>query len=112
MIDLTVHEAQIEKNAQLCARQGILLPTYKEMADPDTVSAEIKEELKGIGLNQVHSRNLYRLPSAGNVGAHDWRTAEHRLDLCAGEAIAPTGKHKHVAHPVKIGQPLSIANQA
>jgi cysteine synthase len=61
MIDLTVHEAQIEKNAQLCARQGILLPTYKEMADPDTVSAEIKEELKGIGLNQVHSRNLYRV---------------------------------------------------
>ncbi len=61
MIDLTKNEAQIEKNAKLCAKQGILLPTYEEMANPDTISDEIKNELKGIGRDEVHSRNLYRV---------------------------------------------------
>jgi cysteine synthase len=61
MIDLTKNEAQIEKNARLCARQGILLPTYEQMAEPDTIPESIKEELKSIGRNDVHSRNLYRV---------------------------------------------------
>lgn len=61
MIDLTKNEAQIEKNAQLCAKQGILLPTYEEMADPAKIPEEIKKELKGIGRDEVHSRNLYRV---------------------------------------------------
>ena len=61
MIDLTRNEAQIEKNAQLCAKQGILLPTYEQMAEPDTIPAEIKEELKRIGRDEVHSRNLFRV---------------------------------------------------
>lgn len=61
MIDLTTHQEQIEKNAKLCARQGIVLPTYAEMAEPDTIDPAIKEELRGIGRDEVHSRNLFRV---------------------------------------------------
>ena len=61
MIDLTKNEAQIEKNARLCARQGIRLPTYRQMADPALIPDEIRQELKSIGLNDVHSRNLFRV---------------------------------------------------
>ncbi|MFW6214669.1 MAG: pyridoxal-phosphate dependent enzyme [Alkalispirochaetaceae bacterium] len=61
MIDLTLNEKQIEKNAALCARQGIVLPTYAQMANPETIPEEIQEELQGIGTDEVHSRNLFRV---------------------------------------------------
>ena len=61
MIDLTRNEAQIEKNAKLCAQQDIILPTFAQMADPSLVPEKIKEELKGIGRDEVHSRNLFRV---------------------------------------------------
>ena len=43
MIDLTRNEAQIEKNAKLCAQQDIILPTFAQMADPSLVPEKIKE---------------------------------------------------------------------
>jgi len=61
MIDLTRNEAQIEKNAKLCAERDIILPTYAQMADPSLIPEKIKEELKGIARDEVHSRNLFRV---------------------------------------------------
>jgi len=61
MIDLHLNEKQIEKNAKLCAKKGIILPTFAQMAEPQTIPERIKEELKDIGRNEVHSRNLYRV---------------------------------------------------
>ncbi len=61
MIDLTKDEAQIEKNAKFCAQQDIILPTFAQMADPSLIPDEIKEELKDIGRDEVHSRNLFRV---------------------------------------------------
>ncbi|MDA3948846.1 MAG: pyridoxal-phosphate dependent enzyme [Spirochaeta sp.] len=61
MIDLTKHDAQIERNARLCAKQGIRLPTYENMVNPETVPPEIVAELKKIGRDDVHSRNLFRV---------------------------------------------------
>ncbi len=61
MIDLTRNEAQIEKNAKLCAERDIILPTYAQMADPSLIPEKIKEELKSIGRDEVHSRNLFRV---------------------------------------------------
>jgi len=61
MIDLTVNEQQRKKNIQRCREKGILLPTYGQMRDPSTIPASIKKELEGIGLWDVHSRNLFRV---------------------------------------------------
>ena len=61
MIDLNVNEAQRKKNIQRCREKGILLPTYAQMRDPSKVPDSIKNELKGIGLWDVHSRNLFRV---------------------------------------------------
>ena len=60
-IDLSIHEAQRKKNIQRCREKGILLPTYAQMRDPSKVPESIKTELKGIGLWDVHSRNLFRV---------------------------------------------------
>jgi cysteine synthase A len=61
MIDLTLNEDQIEKNAKHCAQHNIILPTYKQMADPALIPESIKKELATIEINDVHPRNLFRI---------------------------------------------------
>ncbi len=61
MIDLTLNEKQIAKNAEHCKKRGILLPTYEEMRNPEKIPEDIKNELKKISREDVHSRNLYRV---------------------------------------------------
>ena len=61
MIDLKKNEERIEKNAKICAEQDIVLPTYAQMADPSLVPDSIVQELKDIGRDDVHSRNLFRV---------------------------------------------------
>ncbi len=61
MIDLRIQEAQRKKNVQRCREKGIILPTYAQMRDPSKVPASVKKELAGVGLWDVHSRNLFRV---------------------------------------------------
>ncbi|MBU0934088.1 MAG: pyridoxal-phosphate dependent enzyme [Spirochaetes bacterium] len=61
MINLEINEAGRKKNIQRCKEKGILLPTYEQMRDPSKIPQSIKDELKGIGLWDVHSRNLFRV---------------------------------------------------
>ncbi len=61
MIDLRIDEKARKKNIQRCKDNGILLPTYEQMRDPSKIPQSIKDELKGIGLWDVHSRNLFRV---------------------------------------------------
>uniref|UniRef100_A0A7C3IJM0 Pyridoxal-phosphate dependent enzyme n=1 Tax=Gracilinema caldarium TaxID=215591 RepID=A0A7C3IJM0_9SPIR len=61
MIDLQINEAQRRKNIERCKEKGILLPTYAQMRDPSLIPASIVQELKSIGLWDVHSRNLFRV---------------------------------------------------
>ena len=70
MIDLTKNEEQMDRNARLCARQGILLPTYAEMTDPETIPEEIRQELRHIGRDDVHSRNLFRVTWENEPSEH------------------------------------------
>ncbi len=61
MIDLNLNEDQIAKNAKHCAERDILLPTYSQMANPALIPNEVKAELKSIGRDEAHSRNLFRV---------------------------------------------------
>lgn len=61
MIDLHVDEKGRKKNIERCKEKGIILPTYEQMRDPSKIPQSIKDELKGIGLWDVHSRNLFRV---------------------------------------------------
>ncbi len=61
MIDLKINEAQRKKNVQRCREKGIILPTYAQMRDPSKIPQSVKDELKSIGLWDVHSRNLFRV---------------------------------------------------
>ena len=61
MIDLKINEAQRKKNVQRCREKGIILPTYAQMRDPAKIPQSVKDELKKVGLWDVHSRNLFRV---------------------------------------------------
>lgn len=61
MIDLNVNESQRKKNIQRCKEKGIILPTFAQMRDPARIPASIRKELGGIGLWDVHPRNLFRV---------------------------------------------------
>ncbi|MDA8410039.1 MAG: pyridoxal-phosphate dependent enzyme [Treponema sp.] len=61
MIDLKIDEKARKRNIERCKEKGIILPTYAQMRDPAKIPASVKAELKGIGLWDVHNRNLFRV---------------------------------------------------
>ena len=61
MIDLKINESQRKKNIQRCREKGIILPTYAQMRDPAKIPDAIKQELAGVGMWDVHVRNLFRI---------------------------------------------------
>jgi hypothetical protein len=46
---------------QRAKERNIIIPTYAQMKDPSKIPAKVKEELKGIGLWDIHPRNLFRI---------------------------------------------------
>ena len=56
----------LENTVQRCRERDIIIPTYREMADPTLVPQGIGEELAGIGLWDLHSRNLFRITWKNN----------------------------------------------
>ena len=61
LIDLTIHEAQLEKNIQLAREKGIIFPTIEEMKHPEQIHPKIKERLGQVGLWDVDPVNLFRI---------------------------------------------------
>jgi len=54
-------EEVLENTIRRCRERDIVIPTYREMADPKLVPRGIQEELAEIGLWDLHSRNLFRI---------------------------------------------------
>ena len=62
MIDLTINEEQLVRTAKRARERGIIVPTFKQMRDPQKYVPEaIKERLKDVGLWDLHPLNLFRI---------------------------------------------------
>jgi len=62
MIDLTVNEDKLKNAVELARKRGILIPTFKQMKDPDRHTPDkIKEKLKKTGLWDIDPANLFRI---------------------------------------------------
>jgi cysteine synthase len=107
MIPLEVNKQQREKNARRCRERNILLPTFEEMKDPQTISPSIKKEVEAIGLWDIHPRNLYRITWAneptsngGRYGDINYMVLPPELTGVDAKIVAlagkwfPTGAHK------------------
>ena len=49
------------KTAKLFAEKGIVLPTFKQMQQPELIPGKIRDKLKRIGLWDKHPLNLFRI---------------------------------------------------
>ncbi|MBN1827261.1 MAG: pyridoxal-phosphate dependent enzyme [Candidatus Eisenbacteria bacterium] len=56
-----VNEEVLERTVERCRERGIIIPTYKQMRDPSLVPEKIREKLRGIGLWDIDSLNLFRI---------------------------------------------------
>lgn len=107
MINLQINPAQRKKNIQRCREKGIILPTYAQMRDPAKIPAGIKQELSGIGLWDVHVRNLFRInwhnqpiEQGGGFGGVNFIELPHAITGTQARIVGivgkwfPTGAHK------------------
>ncbi|MCP4337369.1 MAG: pyridoxal-phosphate dependent enzyme [Desulfobulbaceae bacterium] len=107
MIDLTINQEALAKNVVYCREKKITLPTFAMMKDPGKIPAAIKDQLKTIGLWDLHSANLYRISwnneqkdSGGLFGGANHFVLPPELTGCRANIIMmsgrwfPTGAHK------------------
>ena len=61
MIDLTINEEQLKRTVQRAKEKNIIIPTFKQMMNPELIPEGIKEKLRNIGLWDINSYNLFRI---------------------------------------------------
>ncbi|SFG47714.1 Cysteine synthase [Desulfotomaculum arcticum] len=107
MIDLTVNEKQLQRTIERARKRNIIVPTFKEMKNPELIPEKIKEKLKNIGLWDINSYNLFRITwknqpvkEGGVFGAVNYLELPKELTGTNARIIAlvgkwfPTGCHK------------------
>ncbi len=62
MIDLTIHEAGLESAIRRARENNIVIPTFKQLRDPDKyVPEKIKKALHQVGTEDINPINLFRI---------------------------------------------------
>ena len=54
-------EEVLANTIKRCREQHIIIPTYKQMRNPELIPQKIKDKLKNIGLWDLNSLNLFRI---------------------------------------------------
>ncbi len=107
MIDLNVHPEVRARNVERCREKGILLPTFSQMKNPQTIPPELLERLRKTGLWDVDPANLFRITwknepteKGGTFGEVNAMEIPPELTGVKARIIAlvgqwfPTGAHK------------------
>jgi len=97
----------LENTIKRCQERNIIIPTYEEMANPEKIPQGIKDELKNIGLWDLHSRNMFRInwknepvESGGGFGEVNYMEIPRELTGVKARILMligkffPTGSHK------------------
>ena len=100
-------EEVLENTAQRCRERDIIIPTYREMANPTLIPEGISKDLRDIGLWDLNPRNLFRIswnnePVASGGGFDGVNFIELPSELTGVPArilmlvgkYFPTGAHK------------------
>ena len=106
-IDLTIEKSRRANAIKRAKERSIVIPTYAQMKDPSKIPSKVKEELKNIGLWDLHPRNLFRInwhnePSAsgGTFGGVNYLELPPSLTGVPARIVVligkwfPTGAHK------------------
>ncbi len=66
MSAIQTNSSVLEKTIGRAREKNIILPTFSQQKNPETVPQQIKDELKDIGLWDINSRNLFRITWKNN----------------------------------------------
>ncbi|UCF96126.1 MAG: pyridoxal-phosphate dependent enzyme [Spirochaetaceae bacterium] len=107
MIDLEVFQDKLERTVERARERNIIIPTFGQMKNPDLIPQTIKQELEGIGLWDLHPRNLFRITwknepvaNGGGFGSVNYIEFPESLTGVPARIIGlvgkwfPTGAHK------------------
>jgi len=107
MIDLKVEPKQLEHAVKRAREKNIVIPTFAQMKNPESVPAKIIQQLANIGLWDFSSPNLFRItwknepiPKGGRFGGVNYLELPKSLTGTNARIIAlvgkwfPTGAHK------------------
>ena len=50
MIDLTIHEGPLTKAIERARERNIIIPTFRQMTNPETIPQKMRESLASVGL--------------------------------------------------------------
>ncbi len=100
-------EQILDNTIARCRERDIIIPTYEQMADPNKIPQGIRDELRSVGLWDLHSRNLFRITwknepikRGGGFGAVNALEIPPELSGVPARIIVllgkyfPTGAHK------------------
>ncbi len=108
LIDLSIHDENKLANAVQRAReQNVIIPTFKQMIQPDLIPESIRKQLPDVGLWDLNPLNLFRInwhneakESGGLFGGVNYLVLpreltgiEARIVILLGKWF-PTGSHK------------------
>jgi len=106
-IDLSIDKGRRKNAIRRAKERNIVLPTFAQMKDPSKIPSAVKEDLKSIGLWDLHSRNLFRISwhneprlSGGAFGGVNYLELPSSLTGVPARIVAlvgkwfPTGAHK------------------
>jgi len=107
MIDLNIIDDRLKRAVKRARDQNVIIPTYAQMKNPDSVPLSVKEALSKIGLWDINPRNLFRITwknepviSNGGYGGVNYMEFPSALTGVDARIIAlvgkwfPTGAHK------------------
>ena len=107
MLDLSKNETSLKKAIKRARERQIIIPSFKQMKNPELIPDKIKEKLRGIGLWEINPLNLFRItwknePVVQGGGFGEVNTMELPEELTGVKARIisllgkwfPTGSHK------------------
>jgi cysteine synthase A len=107
MIDLSINEAGLERAVQRARTRNIIIPTFKQMQNPELIPDSVRAQLADVGLWDLNPLNLFRITwrneavsSGGGFGDVNYLEIPKELSGVDARIITlvgkwfPTGAHK------------------
>ncbi len=107
MINLSINEGKLKNAVKRAAEEGVILPTFEQMKNPELIPDRIKEKLKNVGLWEINSLNLFRISwqnepqkAGGQFSGVNFLELPSELTGVKAKLVAlvgkwfPTGAHK------------------
>ncbi len=95
----------LQRSIQRCREKKVVLPTFQQLKDPETIPQKIQDRLTKIDLQATHPLNLFRInwrndPHSGKIGTINYLEIPQQISGVKARIIGlvgkffPTGAHK------------------